>query len=319
MAEQLETVVLESLDKEDPNIVRAACMLAGLLGLAPAERGLLKALGHQAWQVQAAAAEALGKIGSQGAVPFLRRLLKASEADLRQKVLAAAALTKSAPPASDGETHPEVKRAAAVALNRIQPQVAEDALLGALASGQASLMEAAMAGLGNLESTGGRDEMLALLEHQEPAVRAAAAACLGRLREERAVDGLIKLLSDPEASVRREAVIALNHLKAKRAVEALTGLMDDQDDAVRRVAAIALGNTRHKDAAVVGSLRKGLGDRDAAVREACLKALANVRATEALEAAAALLADTHEPVQKAAAATVVVLSQMRQRPDYDFS
>jgi len=109
MAADLEKVVLDALDSEDPNLLRAACYLAGEMGLERAERGLIKALGHKAWQVQAEAARALGRIGSKGALPFLRRLLKASEGDLRQKVLAAAGAKPGAGDDSE-ETRPEVLR-----------------------------------------------------------------------------------------------------------------------------------------------------------------------------------------------------------------
>lgn len=318
MAEDLKKVVLEALDVEDPNVLRAACVMAGALEIAQAERALIKALGHKAWQVQAEAARALGRLGSSGAAPFLKRLLKAADAELRQKVLAAAGAPKGGA-AEEGEAHPELKRAAAVALNRIQPAVAEEALKAALASGQPALMNAALAGLGNLESTGDRAQMLELLGHEDPSVRGAAAACLGRLREKGAVAGLLKLTGDAEASVRREAIIALNHLKDKQAVVALAHLMDDSDAGVRRVAAIALGNTRHPGPEVVGPLRKCLADRDPSVREASVKALANVHAAEALEAVTELLADSHENVQRAAAQAVIALNQIRELPDYDFS
>lgn len=48
MAQDLDTITLEALDKEDPNLVRAACVMAGARGLSLAERDLLKALGNKA-------------------------------------------------------------------------------------------------------------------------------------------------------------------------------------------------------------------------------------------------------------------------------
>jgi HEAT repeat protein len=317
MAQDLDTMILETLDKEDPNLVRAACIMSGLRGLAQAERGLLKALGHKAWQVQAEAAKALGLIGSKGAVPFLRRVLKATDADLRQKMLTAAAETaKTAEPAGD-EPHHEVRRAAAVALNRIEPSTTQDALLGALGADQPALLGAAMAGLANLESPVGRERMVELLSHADPGVRKNAAACLGRLRETKALAGLLALLSDADKDVRKEAAIALNHIKDRQAIGPLAGLMDDADGEVRRVAAIALGNTKSREPILVQALTRGLNDREASVRQACLSALANLKATSALEAAAALLGDTHEAVARQAAVATSALALARERPDYD--
>jgi HEAT repeat protein len=317
MAEQLAEIVLQALEREDPNLVRAACFMAGRLELAQAERGLLKALGHQAFQVQAEAARALGRIGSQGALPYLRRLLKASEGELRQKMLSAAA----GKPQDEGEdeVHPEVQRAAAVAINRLNPKVTQEALEGALASGQAPLMTAAMAGLANLEAEAGREAMLEILGHDDPALRRAAGACLGKLREPRAVPRLVELLEDPDAGVRKEAVIALNHLKDSAALGPLVARLDDSDAEVRRVAAIALGNTKLRRDDLVEGLTRRLKDRAAEVRRAALSALANLKAGAALEAASELLTDSSEEVARQAGITVVVLGQARERPEYESS
>lgn len=315
MADNVTQIVLESLDSEDPNILRAACYMTGALGLSQAERGLLKALGHQAWQVQAEAARALGRIGAAGALPYLRRLLKASDSELRSRMLSAAA-QKGKPPAEDDDTHPEVAHAAAAAINQLNPKVTQDALLAALGSDQASLLSAAMVGLANLESEAGSKRMVELLDNSDAAIKRAAAACLGKLREKEAVPKLVELLEDGDAGVRKEAVIALNHIKDRRALGALSDCLGDADGEVRRVAAIALGNTRLRQEELVQPLMKGLKDRDPKVRQACLSALANLKAAEALEAAAELLKDNHEEVARQAGVTVVVLGIAREQPDY---
>jgi HEAT repeat protein len=288
-----------------------------MLKLAPAERGLLKALGHKAWQVQAEAARSLGLIGSKGALPFLKRLLKATDADLRQKLLASAAAGGKAEADAKDESPPELRRAAAVAINRLDPKAAQEALMAALASGNPSLMGAAMAGLANLEDEAGRDKMVELLSHADPGVRRAGATALGKLAEAKAVPGLVGLLNDAEAEVRKEAVIALNHIKDRQALPALAACLEDADAEVRRVAAIALGNTRLRQAPLVQALVAGLRDREPGVRQACLSALGNLKAAEALEAAAALMADSHEAVARLAAVTAVVLGQVRERPEYE--
>ena len=319
MADTVADIVLESLDSEDPNILRAACVMSGVLGLEQAERGLLRALGNKVWQVQAAAAKALGLIGAKGALPFLRRLLKASESELRSRMLSAAAGKGQAAMDDSEETHPEVARAAAVAINRLSPQITQEALLTALESDQANLLSAAMVGLANLEATAGRERMMELLGHAEAGIRRTAAACLGKLREKAAVPKLVELLDDDDAGVRKEAVIALNHIKDRRAIGSLVDRLGDADNEVRRVAAIALGNTRLREEELVQGLIKGLKDRDPAVRKACLSALANLKAAEALEAVAGLLNDSHEEVARQAGVTVVVLGQVREKPDYEGS
>lgn len=312
----LAKVVLEALEQEDPNILRAACIMSGMLGLSQAERGLIKALGHKSWQVQAEAARALGRIGSQGAAPFLRRLLKASEAELRQKMLAAAS-GSGGHGEGDEAVHPEVAKQAAIALNRLMPQAAQQVLMAALESGKPELVSAALAGLTNLEAEVVHKPLLELLQSDQTPIRRLATACAGRLRLREAVPRLIELLQDPDGGVRKEAIIALNHIKDKQAIEPISERMDDSDADVRRVAAIALGNSRSRETAVVGALVKGLRDHSPEVRQACLSALANLRAEKALEATVELLADSHEQVSRQAAVTVAALAQARERPDYD--
>lgn len=316
MSEQVNDSVLKALDSEDANVLKAACLMAGQLDIKEAERGLLKALGHKAWQVKEAAAKALGLMGAKSAVPYLRRLLKASESDLRQKMLIAAANRATVLPEGSDEEHPQVLRAAAVALNRLNPDVTQSALQAALASDQASLLSAAMAGLANLEAQPGRERMVELLSNPDAGIRRAAAACLGRLRETAALSGLVGLLQDGESGVRKEALIALNHIKDRRALGAMCDAMADSDAEVRRVAAIALGNTRMDKPELTAPLVVGLRDRSAEVRKACLSALANMKASGALKEIAGLLADNSEDVSHQAALTVATLEQALERPEY---
>jgi HEAT repeat protein len=315
MTDDLSSVVLTALEAEDPNVLRAACVMAGNLKLAQAERALLKILNHKAWQVQMEAVRALGRLDSQGALPFLRRMLKASDNDIRQKVLTAAAGAKGG---GDGEElNPEVRRALAIAINRLNPKIAQDALWQAMDSDQPTLLTAAVAGLANLDCLAASESMIELLDNENPAVRKGVAAGLGKLREEKAVGQLIDLLQDQEAEVRKEAIIALNHIKDKRALPHIARAMEDIDPEVRRVCAIALGNAQSKIEQIVKPLLKGLADRDPSVRQACLSSLGNLKVGAALEACCSLLGDTHEAVARQAGVTVVALAQYRDRPDYE--
>jgi HEAT repeat protein len=316
MPEEINKIVLASLEAEDPNILRAACIMAGNLKLAQAERSLLKALTHKAWQVQMEAARALGRLGAQGALPYLRRMLKASDSDIRQKVLTGAAGGKGAGAEGD-ELNPEVRRACAIAINSLNHKIAQDALLSALGSDQPTLLSAALAGLANLECGEAGERMIELLDSPDPALRRAAAASLGKLRDDKAAGKLIALLADQDPEVRKEAIIALNHLKNKKSLPHIAQAMDDNSPEVRRVCAIALGNAQTKEDQIVRPLLKGLEDREASVRQACLSSLANLKVGKALEASCALLGDSHDEVARQAAMTVVVLSQYRERPDYE--
>jgi len=313
---EIERVVLEALDSEDPNVLRAACVMSGELGLAEAERGLLKALVHKAWQVRLEAAKALGKCGTTGAIPFLKRILKASTVDLRQKLLAAATGQGLMKTELDDDTPPQVQKAAAVALNRLDPSITQDVLLAALGGKDPNLLVAATAGLANLESNEGRERMVELLGHENATVRKAAVMAMGKLKEPAGVETLLKLLKDPDADTRKEALIALNNIKDPRAIEPMANLLADPEPMVRRVAAIALGNTRSTSKKIASLLLKGLNDRSPEVRGACLSALGNLRQPTAMEAAASLLRDSHEEVIVQAAKTVLTLAAIRERGEY---
>jgi HEAT repeat protein len=317
MTEELESAVLAALEIEDPNILRAACIMAGRMKLSQAERALLKGINNKAWQVQMEAVKALGCLGAKGALPYLRRALKASDADIRQKVLAGAVAKAVGAEGGGDELNPEVRRAIAIAINRLDAKIAQDALLAALSSGQPHLLGVGMSGLANLESHSGDAHMLELLNHEDPNVRKGAVASLGKLRVTAALDKLIELLRDADSDVRREAVIALNHLKAKKALEFIAEAMGDDSPDVRQVAAIALGNAQSKNKAIVMPLIVGLQDRDFKVRQSCLSALSNLKAASALEDAAKLLTDSHEAVARQAAATVATLAQYLEKPDYE--
>ena len=292
MPQKLDQVVFNGLDSEDPNILRAACFLAGQLKIARAEQGMLKALQHKSWQVQAEAARSLGRLGSLGALAHLKRLLKATDTDLRQKMLAAA---RGGQEEKAGEPHLEVKKQTAIAINRIKPEIAQEALLDALTSGQANLVGAALAGLANLEAEGGHAQIVSLLDSPEAKTRGQAAACAGRLLLREAVPNLVELLKDADADVRKEAVIALNHIKDKKSVGSLAALLDDQDPGVRGITAIALGNTHMREPELISALSRGLSDKDPKVRLACLKALANLKAEDMLEEAAVLVGGCRSP------------------------
>jgi HEAT repeat protein len=124
-------------------------------------------------------------------------------------------------------------------------------------------------------------------------------------------------LEDSESEVRKEAIIALNHIKSKQAIPPLAHCMKDKSPDVRRVAAIALGNSKSRSDTVVGALVVGLSDRDAPVRQACLSALTNCKASQALVNTISLLGDTHEEVSRQAAAAAVALAQAGETPEYD--
>jgi HEAT repeat protein len=86
---------------------------------------------------------------------------------------------------------------------------------------------------------------------------------------------------------------------------ALNGLIDP-DPSLRRVSAEILGHLSHPEAEV--PLRNGLSDSDVIVRASCLRALAQTKATSAIDQIAALLRDPEPEVRFEAVAALSALT-----------
>jgi vesicle coat complex subunit len=317
--------IISDLKVEDPNVLRAACRLAVELEIKEAVGGLIRLLEDRYWQVRVEAAWALGRLG-QGVAAVeqaLMKLVEANETNLRQRILIAASLDQGqAPPAETAgapkkSQPPQVQKAAAVALNRLRPDVAENVLIETLVGENPALIQAAMSGLVSLDSRAGEDKMIELLGHSDPKTRKMAAISLGRLHARQAVPHLIRLLDDPRSEVRLEAIIALNHLKAREAVDHLVRRMADESADVRRVAAIALGNTRFLNEPVVEVLLAALTDTDWKVRRAAAAGLANLKAIGCLDRLMDLLTDPRDEVRAEAAQACHRLLLLREQPDYE--
>jgi HEAT repeat protein len=313
------------LQAEDPNRVRAACRLAVELEIKGAVADLIRLLDHRHWQVRVEAVRALGRLGKGMAAveQVLMKALEANETTLRRRILIAA--SPEGPAAAPVETAgaqkksqpPAVQKEAAVALNRLRPDIAENVLIETLSGANPALIQAAMSGLVSLESETGVDLMIQLLGHDDHNTRKAAVVGLGRLRVARAVPHLIELLEDHQAEVRRQAVIALNHLKAREAVDPLVRRMADESAEVRRVTAIALGNTRVLTPQVEEALLAALTDRQWSVRQAAAAGLANLKAIDHLDRLIELLTDPRDEVRAEAALACHRLLLWRDQPDYD--
>lgn len=124
--------------------------------------------------------------------------------------------------------------------------------------------------------------LLEALRGDDPWVRAAVTGALIQMGSP-AVDGLVDALRDEDKAVRRAAAKAVGKIGERaddnRVVRGLSAALLDVDRGVRRFAAEALG--RLGAAGKVDELREVLSDRDAEVRIAAFKALANIDTPEA--------------------------------------
>ncbi|MCX7014595.1 MAG: HEAT repeat domain-containing protein [Candidatus Sumerlaeota bacterium] len=306
---------LARLQDENPTVRRATALLLGREKPEGVVGALAKSLRDPVWQVRHAAATALGQIGEERAFDPLLQRLGAKESNARAAVLetlsrapsAEAESTKTGksahaaggPSRGDVEDNAETRRAIALAIARIRPDLVEEPLCQALNVDAPSVKIAAMSGLASLGAPEAAEWILPLCDHPELQVSKAAVVALGILRATVAAPKLMELCQSPHAALRCEAVIALNHLKVEEAYVTLVGRLKDPDIKVRAAAALAVGNTRRAEA--VEALLPLLEDESADVRAAACQALVTLKAVGHADALAPLLLDETTEVRNAAA------------------
>lgn len=174
---------------------------------------------RRAWR-RAAAAYALGNMGSPTAVPALVATL--------------------------GDRDAEARAAAARSLGRLAASEAVEPLLYALSSGAVPRPVAGQA----LLAIGPRSlPALRELEHRaDPAVRATAVELVGLPGDASDAPILVQRLRDSSAEVRAKAARALGRLGAAEAARELRAALDERIPFVRASAAFALGAIGDRDA-----------------------------------------------------------------------
>jgi HEAT repeat protein len=226
---------------------------------------LTEALGDEDGMVRESAAEVLGCIPSETAVPALAKVLRHKHVGVRRSAVKALA------EASSGSA------------------AAAPALAEALADSDAHVRAEAARALGRTASQAAVPALMYALKDESVEVRRWATRALGSIRNLASAPALMEALKDRDVGVRRTAAQVLGHLRAQGAVPALAeALLDasgplqggDVTD-VRCMAAWALGETHNPQAAP--ALERALHDKNALVRDAATKALAKVRGLQAAE------------------------------------
>lgn len=207
---------------------------------------------YRTWR-RAAAAFALGDMGSPRAIPALISALD--------------------------DRHREVRSAAARSLGLLAATDAVPHVIDCLVSRRVPRGVAAFA-LVTIGSAA-RDQLRALLVHGDAAVRSAAAELLGFVGSPADAPLLISLLEDPAAVVRSAAAGALGRVGSDTAAEALREALDDPEAGVRTAAARSLGALDDVDATepLVRQARDDLFEP----AEAAARSLALIDPREAVE------------------------------------
>lgn len=223
---------------------------------------LTEALSDEDGMVREWAAEVLGCVPSESAVPALAKALRSKQLATRRSAVKALAEASSGSPA------------------------AAPALAEALADPDVQVRAEAARALGRTASQAAVPALVFALKDDSVEVRRWAAQALGAIRNLASTPALIEALRDRDVGVRRTAAQALGHLRAQGAVSALAEALGDASGSIhggdatdaRCMAAWALGETHNPQAAP--ALERALHDRNPLVREAATKALGNVRGVE---------------------------------------
>jgi HEAT repeat protein len=312
--------LLTASQSNDANLRKAAATALGGVDDASnhVKSALLKLLKDKIWQVRESAIYSLGALKVVEAADAMKAILHAEDDAAARKAILTWANAKADieaagdKPAAGGtplggapKKKPEgdpwqLKKAAALTLSKIRPDIAVQPLMGALQAPQAAAKQAAMVGLGNIQATEAVGALVDMMGDDDFNVRKMAATTLGKLKATEATDILIDALEDSKQAVRTEVVIALNHIKPEEALGALAKVVaHDSAYEVRKVAATALGNM--KNPAAVEPLKAALKDDHWPVRKAAIDAMVNLRVVEVRDALIEYFADEEEEVAAAAA------------------
>lgn len=311
---ELVDQLIKSSEDENPNLRRAVAMALGELGITSSKGALAKLLKDKEPLVKEAAIYALGKMNVVEAADLLVKLL-GDDTDPRKAILRGVSLKgdEDDKPAATGsgalaggqkkdvQTPWRVRKAAALVLCKLKPEIAVHPLVQMLGMENDQARIAALAGLGNMEADIAGPAIIELLKVESWEVRKAAAQALGKMNFASAVPALLGLMADSRFAVRVEAAIALNHIKAEETVAPLMKALKEDDTAdVRRIIAIALGNFKSEEpvSALAEAARK---DEAWQVRKAAVQSLGNIRSAACVAPVMEALTDAHEEVRAAAA------------------
>jgi cellulose synthase operon protein C len=208
--------LLQALSDPDAGVRAEAAEAVGRVRLEDAVPRLLDWLGDPDADVRTGAAVALGRIGAARAVPPLVRLL--------------------------GDARSDVRRAAVGALAAIGAPEVVVPLLGRLDDADTDVRVEAAEALGRIGDPQAVVPLVGRLRDDAPEVRRAVYAALGRIGSPRAVAALQPGLRDPTPEVRLAAIGALGRIGQPDTAESLAPLAEDADHRVARAAVTALGS-----------------------------------------------------------------------------
>jgi HEAT repeat protein len=237
---------------------------------------LVQALQDEAWEVRAAACEALGAIGDPQAIPHLAQALQDEAWSVRKaacEALGRIGDPQAIPPLAQAlqDEAWSVPEAACEALGAIGDPQAIPHLAQALQDEAWSVPEAACEALGAIGDPQAIPHLAQALQDEDWEVRAAACEALGAIGDPQAIPPLLQALKDEDWLVRKAACEALGAIGDPQAIPHLAQALQDEDWSVRKAAWEALGKIG--DPQAIPPLLQALQDEAWSVPEAACEAL----------------------------------------------
>ena len=139
------------------------------------------------------------------------------------------------------DSNPQVREAAAQALERLEPILHLAQVTAGLKSADRGDRIRALFALEGVRAPGVFDALLEMLGDRDADVRATAVQVLGNRAEAKALPELAKRLRDDSAAVRMYTAEALGAFRDPRLVPYLASVLQDGDSGVVEAAVVALG------------------------------------------------------------------------------
>ncbi len=181
------------------------------------------------------AAQILGQIGDERAIPFLKSLLRDDNPHVREKAVRAlgqlddSRLHATLASVLADDSIPDVRGAAAWSLGNLRDTTAVPSLMHALADTVPSVRRQALAALQFLWTPAAEAAALAALRDRDDTVRYIAAQLLGHHRTHRALDALCLALADDNIWVRAESARTLGRIGDTTAVRPLERMFAERE------------------------------------------------------------------------------------------
>ena len=307
-------VLQRALGDADAAVRARAALAIGRLQDSSDVTVLVPLLRDRVATVRREAVFALGQIGHRSARPALESALRDGDAEVVE--LAVEALGKLGDPAATPRVVPFLRRGtpaqrmrAGESLWRLADTSATGALLDALRERDPAVRWRVVYALEKLPTQAARivSAVSPLVHDPDALVRAHAARTLGRLKSPLGSDALRAALDDASPAVVVNAVRGLQLVNVGTGAPGtrIAQLLHHRDPYVRVTAASALADSfawvgdRADSSTVIGALRHGTRDSDAATRGACGHALLVRTRLAALEVVRGMSVDTSAYVRTA--------------------